>query len=472
MRRLLTGFIAIFAIFFFIASLKPAHAEGWRDSPFGTEYDAADTGEVNAGAYVDRATRGNLNSIGCQLGPSIGRCTDDPEKLYNLYQKSVLGTTSRFIGFLYSTPPASTYAFVQDTAQTLGFIPRQAYAQGVGFTGLTALLPIWKAFRNMAYALLAVVMIVIGFMVMLRKKIDPKTVVTVQNALPRIVITLLLITFSYAIVGLLIDLMYLSILFFLAVLGSSGLKTMSITQLQADFTTGGFWTLFGHVFSIPGAVIADQLNPLDELFSGDIVGAIGEVLGLLGPSELLWVVLLVAFTFAFVRILFMLLNAYVSIIISVIVGPLQILADAIPGGNGFSSWLKNLFSNIIVFPVTAALLAIALVLNQNLTESFWVAPLLPRWGVTGDTIARVILGFGFTLVIPNVVNSLKEALKAQGVVQAGPAAMFAPVLTGAQTGLQLWYQASFIRNPAHRGAETKGRVAEMRDAAQGKTEHN
>ena len=34
-----------------------------------------------------------------------------------------------------------------------------------------------------------------------RKKIDPKTVVTAQNAIQRVIIALILITFSYAIVG-------------------------------------------------------------------------------------------------------------------------------------------------------------------------------------------------------------------------------------------------------------------------------
>ena len=52
-------------------------------------------------------------------------------------------------------------------------------------------------------------MIVIGFMVMFRRKIDPKTVITVQNALPKIVLALLLVTFSYAIAAFMIDLMYL-----------------------------------------------------------------------------------------------------------------------------------------------------------------------------------------------------------------------------------------------------------------------
>lgn len=436
----------LFLAFSFIHPV--VQAESWRDASFGAEYDAADSGDVNSGAYVDRATKGNLNSIGCQLAPAKGPCTEQSGTLENLYKKSVLGMTMRAIGFLYTTPPASTYAFVQDAAQTLGFIPRQAYAQGIGFTGLTALLPIWKAFRNMAYALLAIVMIVIGFMVMLRKKIDPKTVVTVQNALPRIVVTLLLITFSYAIVGLFIDLMYLSILLFVSILGSSGIQGVPLARLQSELTTGGFWSLWGLVFHIPNTFLADVLNPFAELFSGDIIGGILELIGdltLINP--LLYVLMGVAFGFAFIRILFMLLNAYVSILIAVVVGPLQILADALPGGNGFSSWILNLFSNVIVFPITAGLLAIGIVLGDNLSGQFWVPPLLPQWS---DQLARVLIGLGITLTIPSIVNSMKEALKARAVVQAGPGAVFGPLGAGAGQALQLGYQASFVKSAFRR----------------------
>jgi hypothetical protein len=48
-------------------------------------------------------------------------------------------------------------------------------------------------------------------MIMFRAKLNPQTVISVENALPKIVVALLLITFSFAIAGFLIDLMYISI---------------------------------------------------------------------------------------------------------------------------------------------------------------------------------------------------------------------------------------------------------------------
>ena len=37
---------------------------------------------------------------------------------------------------------------------------------------------------------------------------SPQTIVTIQSALPKIVVTLILVTFSYAIAGFMVDLVY------------------------------------------------------------------------------------------------------------------------------------------------------------------------------------------------------------------------------------------------------------------------
>ena len=62
------------------------------------------------------------------------------------------------------------------------------------------------------------------------------------------------------------------------------------------------------------------------------------------------------------KIFFALIGPYVAIVLSIVFAPFQILFGAFPGTQmGFTSWLKNLFSNILVFPVTFAMLALAAV---------------------------------------------------------------------------------------------------------------
>ena len=88
-----------------------------------------------------------------------------------------------------------------------GILPKPAYAAtGVGFNGLAPFGHL-ESIPQYRVSFISNFMLVVGFMVMFRKK-DPKTVVTVQIP-SRVVVTLILITFSYAIVGLMIDLMYL-----------------------------------------------------------------------------------------------------------------------------------------------------------------------------------------------------------------------------------------------------------------------
>ena len=59
---------------------------------------------------------------------------------------------------------------------------------------------------------MVIILIAAGFMIMFRVKINPQTVVSLQTMIPKLVITLLLVTFSYAIAGLVIDMIYVFIL--------------------------------------------------------------------------------------------------------------------------------------------------------------------------------------------------------------------------------------------------------------------
>src|SRR3989338_7466360 len=148
-----------------------------------------------------------LNGLGCTHR--------DPEKCD---PNTALNGISIMTASLFAVPPASGIYYAQDLLQNAGILAKPVYAQGFGFAGLAPILPIWKVTRNIAYTVIIIVMIVIGFMVIFRMKIDPKTVISVQAALPRIVLALLLITLSYAIVGFLVDLMYVSMAMIIGIL--------------------------------------------------------------------------------------------------------------------------------------------------------------------------------------------------------------------------------------------------------------
>lgn len=353
----------------------------------------------------------------------------NPQYAQRMLQGSAVAGISNYIAMMYANPPADFALWIRDTGQTLGFIPKIANAQGpgIGFTGLAPLLPLWKAFRNIAYLLLAIVMIVIGFMVMFRKKIDPKTVVTVQNALPKIVVTLLLITFSYAIVGLMIDFMYLLIVLFVSIIGQSGIfPAQDISAYQTQLVSGNLGTLFNFVFIKDGWTAYFKLLPavivgiFGGVGAGAVIGSIAALffswnLGIIaGVGALVGGILIVfllslILLFALFRIFYMLLMAYITIVLSLILAPLQLLIEAFPGGNGFSGWFRNLLSNILVFPATAILLLLASSFTKLETTGIWAPPLL-LGGSTGGSIPG-LLALGVLLIIPTLANAIKDALK-------------------------------------------------------------
>ncbi len=431
------------------------------------------------------------------------------------YSHSALAGLSSVTLALYTTPPATTAFAIRDLGETLGFMPKQTYAQGIGFSGLSVLLPIWKAFRNVAYALLAVILIIIGFMVMFRKKIDPKTVVTVQNAIPRVVIALLLVTFSYAIVGLMIDLMYLIIVLAAGLIigatpdgslgslvnaGASWLwnpNLLSPATWLPSFTTtststpqvvntllnGGIWGTLRFFFA-SGFQALDDIGRLliGNLTPGQVgtamvvqgvltylIGGGGKAsaiaVGLTNGPVLLLLIVLIVLIFGIIRLIFMLVDAYINIIISLLFSPFQLMLEAIPGTNSFSSWFRWLTANIIVFPLTAVLLLVAgFLTSQTNAEKIWAPPLLSSGG--GVTGMAGFIGLGMLLVIPNIVGSIKKALKAEPFIPGGVGAVIGPLGSGVGQLTQLWYQGSFIASSIRHKPDARSPMQTIREGSQ------
>src|SRR3989338_11081239 len=116
---------------------------------------------------------------------------------------------SNMISMLYA-PPIHTSDYFQSLANNFGIVKNaNAQTKGTGFDGLKPLQNLWEAFRNIVYLLFVIVFVVIGLAIMLRIKIDPRTVMTIQNQIPKIIIGILLVTFSFAIAGFLVDIMWI-----------------------------------------------------------------------------------------------------------------------------------------------------------------------------------------------------------------------------------------------------------------------
>lgn len=408
-----------------------------------------------------------------------------PEEKKVAMQGSVLGQVSGLIGGIYSNPPASSTYYAYDVLNNAGFV-KPAYAQGIGYSGLSPIQDLWKIFRNISYMILVVVMVVIGFMIMFRMRMNAQTAISIQNALPNIVITLITITFSYAIVGLLIDLMYFFLMTFIAIVynfmcvGKDACMFQGdLATVQAQYVNGGLGTLFGKVFStIPDSTVGSGLSGLAAggLAAIPIFGAIGTgialplaliagaagviggavgvttmqegTLSFLGGfiSPLLLFLLTLALLFVVIRIFFVLMNAYIQIIISTIFAPIILLFGAIPGQNAFGNWFLGILGNLMVFPTVAVLLIVANAISYTSAKPLWTPPLLQ--GAIGSAVGgfvQPLIGFGIAMLIPTLVNSVKELFHAKPVLPITPGMVVSPIMGGAQTAAQTFMSYGYLR---------------------------
>ena len=346
--------------------------------------------------------------------------------------RSAMGAVSGLIATLY-TPPASSIEYLAYLKENLG-LSAPAYAQqtGTGFEGLRPLLPLWRVFRNAAYMVFILLFIIMGLMIMLRMKISPQAVISVQTALPQLVITLVLITISYAIAGFMIDLMYVFIYFLIGLLNQAGVPIGGAENFQNNVFA--YWKDIGGLgFNSITTPAAGFRQIIDEITGANQGGMwfLAGVIGVAGQG-IAFIVFTIAILFALFKLLFILIKAYVWVLVLVIFGPLILLMGALPGrGGGLSTWIRGLLSNLAVFPTTIVMFILASIFIQSTTPAGteWVPPLIGGTSMDG---VKALIGLGMILLTPQVAQMMNDAFKPApfpyGVaigqaVGAGPATM-------------------------------------------------
>lgn len=180
------------------------------------------------------ATMQVYRSISCAI---LGAGCEDRTVGFN---NSILGSATNAALYPLTHPPASGILETYDTIAKAGLVPQTQAAEGIGFSALRGFRNIWLLFRNLAFALLVLVIVAIAFMMMFRMKMSAQTSISIESALPKIVITMLLITFSYAIAGFLIDVMYVVMGVMVSVLcGGTDNTYCKGNEVFATYATGG-----------------------------------------------------------------------------------------------------------------------------------------------------------------------------------------------------------------------------------------
>lgn len=302
------------------------------------------------------------------------------------------------IATMYENKPASTHTFLADLSQSARIIPT-AHAQGLGFASLNPILYIWKSFRNIAYFIFVLVFLITGFMIMFRHKIKGQTVVTVEQAIPNIVVALLFVTFSYAIGGLMIDFMYLIMHLIIGLFEQSrDIINLNIFQLGVRLVRTG---------------VVDGYEVTNEAIQSIVrVAGLGELFSWMG-SLTVAVIIGLAILFGVFRLFWELLKSYLSIIISIAFSPLILMIGAIPGQNTFQKWFKNLAANLVVFPVVLILFIMQMAIQHGsigTVGSGFMPPFLIGHGAA--SVMPQVVGIGILLAIPEIIKKAKEQMGA------------------------------------------------------------
>ncbi len=390
----------------------------------GSDYSKAIQEGENRTAFVANAFMDGVYTIvhGLSGDQSTGTSTEEWPEQVNNRSTGLIGFTANTILGIYDNRDISG---VQYLANLNPIAP--AYATGT--QTLQPIFELWKIFRNISYVFIVLGLITFGFMVMFRYQLDPRTVVTVSDALPRVIIALILITFSFAIPGLFMDaekvlegtisnsIGPLKASFAGAAINddivpqNARFREGSTPKYPADFRAGdvltfqGFFTGIGSIFSndtSPGFTL-DPTKGLDQ-----ISGGIAQM------------VLNFALFSLLVQLVFGLVRYFASFFILTIFGPIAILWSVLPGQEEtLTKWLSQLAVAALVFPVVYLLLNIAYFIRiYSLTnaaktyfESTEFRSTVPTLVMNNATNISSFLILGILLITSKVPELIEEALR-------------------------------------------------------------
>lgn len=402
-----------------------------------------------------------------------------------------------------------------------------SFGTGNGFEGLRPLLGIWTSMRNLVYLLFVLLFIVLGLGIMFRIQIDPRAVMSIQSQLPKIVIALILVTFSYAIAGFLIDMMYVSLYLIINVFQAPGLQASTTLDTNPINATGGLGGIGGIAYDASkgiagtltslfsgtfGDFFRGAINMIFGIFSGGgaIGGGIGAAIGIVGGpvgmaiggliggaigglatqfgiipgpepftivvGAIAWVIISIALLTALFRLWFTLIKTYVFILINITFAPLWIAFGLLPGSSlSFGNWLRSLVSDLAAFPIVLILFSLGKTLQDAFSNSAPNTAFVPPYvGDPGNmSVFSSIIGMGIILLAPEAVNMAKSALKAPDSKLTGSIGRSIGVGQGAVGSLggsiknSLWYTNPHTGEPGRLKALAGEKASEYLDKTPG-----
>lgn len=305
-------------------------------------------GIPDLGKLVQNVVQFVLETLGKAIGgeKSTTRIAylETPKTTAEAYERyGALGAMGLTVQDMYNNPPITTKDYL---ASLNPIVPIMAQNTPSGSQVLQSspIVIFWTASRNLAYIFFVLVLVGIGFMLMFRSKIDPRTTVTVTAALPNLVVSLVLITFSLTLAALLIDFgkvleEVVKAIINGALTGGRALVGGGNPGTQVGLSVGDIWKNF----------VFDNSNNL----------SLGDGIGTLVGAFVNLVILVFGF-FIGIQVFIMLLLRYISLLVKPIVAPFVFLIGALPGkGHVSGGWFKGYLVDVLTFPLVLIVLNLA-----------------------------------------------------------------------------------------------------------------
>jgi len=296
------------------------------------------------------------------MAPALTKGGDDIENDSSIPEDmrgGLLGTADSFVNYAYTNQPNV------NLVAHLGNEWVPGYKEGT--TGLYAaekqsgydelmdsgISNIWAKFRDLAYLFFVVVMIVIGFMIMFRSKLGGQTLVSLGNTIPNVIVGLILVTFSFAIAGLVIDIGGLITNFLASLFKGDLVSIENVGNLMKSVFGNNDVLTAGSAGAGISSFLGASLSALGTTAAIGVVSALGTFFAFVGLIGILLLLALLGIVFVgVIKLLITLYKAYFGILLGVAIGPLQIMMGTIPGQNHMTmNWLLGIVRNVLVFPV-------------------------------------------------------------------------------------------------------------------------
>lgn len=466
-----------FVVLFVIGLLSFSFLTPFANAQQATIPSTTATSSLNIPVLTQQILMGFLSTATCVVSGVDFMSQSHNCLSYNSKTGTFNSTKDTSGGLLGLAVESSAFTFIQpfhtsDYVRYLSnsWIVKKADAAdtGTGFSQLSPITNLWIAFRNLSYLLFVIIFVVIGFAIMLRAKIDPRTVMTIENQIPKLIVALILITFSFAIAGFVLDIMWVGIYLVINIFASldptiahqigpltSGVKDnpfgwvndlnsgplgfLGIAQQAAggvkDITNvivinifenalGGALKIPFLLLSIIGipsfisclitSVFHISLGPISigqdygaclDSAAGTIVSSVAGIIAFLVFAIALLVVL--------IRVWWTLIKSYALFLIFAIFGPIVIMTGVLPGSKtNFEYWLRHLLAYTIVFPTVMGIFLLGKTLMDVYSAQGTAAP--PLWGVSGQTVAFLgpLIGFAIMMLAPGALTMVQDALNA------------------------------------------------------------